>query len=228
MTFISKYIFSFVLLFGLMTFAQNDSIRLYKDRYGIRAGIDLHRLSRSFYDKNYTGIELAGDWRYNKEYYIAVELGNENKTTEDDRLTFTSKGSYIKIGVDKNFYDNWLDMDNQIYLGFRYAFSTFSQSIDGYKIYNTNQYFEENTLKDSELSYSGLTASWVEIVAGFRAETFKNLYLGFSFRINYLVTQKRPDGFDNLYIPGFNRTFSGNFGVGFNYTMTYFLPLYKK
>jgi hypothetical protein len=31
-----------------------------------------------------------------------------------------------------------------------------------------------------------------------------------------------------LYIPGFNRTYDGDFGVGFNYTVSYFIPLYKK
>ena len=34
--------------------------------------------------------------------------------------------------------------------------------------------------------------------------------------------------FDNLYIPGFNRTYEGKFGAGFNYSVSYFLPLYKK
>jgi hypothetical protein len=38
----------------------------------------------------------------------------------------------------------------------------------------------------------------------------------------------KPSGFDNLYIPGFNRTYDGSFGVGFNYTVSYFIPLYKK
>ncbi|WP_395076160.1 DUF6048 family protein, partial [Flavobacterium sp.] len=33
--------------------------------------------------------------------------------------------------------------------------------------------------------------------------------------------------FDNLYIPGFNRTYDGKFGVGWNYTISYFIPLYK-
>ena len=42
-----------------------------------------------------------------------------------------------------------------------------------------------------------------------------------------MLSQKRPDNFDNLYIPGFNRTYNGDYGAGFNYTVSYFLPLYK-
>ena len=43
-----------------------------------------------------------------------------------------------------------------------------------------------------------------------------------------LISNKQPNNFENLYIPGFNRTYNGDFGVGFNYTVSYFIPLYKK
>ncbi len=75
--------------------------------------------------------------------------------------------------------------------------------------------------------YSGLTASWIEVVGGVKAELFDNLFLGFSTRLNYLVSNKKPENFDNLFIPGFNRTYEGKFGVGFNYSLSYFIPLYK-
>ena len=66
------------------------------------------------------------------------------------------------------------------------------------------------------------------MVGGVKAKMFNNVYLGFSLRLNYLVSNKRPENFDNLYIPGFNRTYGGKFGAGFNYTLSYFIPIYKK
>ncbi|MFT7252531.1 MAG: hypothetical protein ACI9FW_002293, partial [Flavobacterium sp.] len=39
---------------------------------------------------------------------------------------------------------------------------------------------------------------------------------------------KKPNNFDNLFIPGFNRTYDGKFGTGFNYTVSYMIPIYKK
>ncbi len=224
-----KYIFSFFWLGSLVLMAQQDSTFVKTDRYGLRVGADLSRLARSFYDKNYQGLEIVGDFRISKKIYLAAEIGNENKTTEDARIIFTTKGSYLKIGGDLNFYENWLDMDNQIYLGLRYAIGTFSQQLDQYRIYQTNPYLEENQWIDSDEKWDGLTAHWAEFVLGFKAETFKNLYAGFSLRLHFLVTQSQPGGFENLYIPGFNRTYNGgNFGVGFNYTLSYFIPIIKK
>ncbi len=205
-----------------------DSIPVKTDRYGLRVGIDVFRLARGLYDKDYKGVEVVGDYRLTKKYFLAAELGNENKTTDDDRLNFTSKGSYLKVGFDYNAYENWLDMENVISIGMRYGFSTFSQDLNSFKIYNANPYFGEKPAYPSTERYSGLSASWIEVVAGIKAKVFNNVFMGFSLRLNQLVTNKKPDNFDNLYIPGFNKTYDGTFGVGFNYTVSYFIPIYKK
>lgn len=205
-----------------------DTIPVKTDRYGLRVGVDLFRLTRALYDKGYKGIELVGDYRLTKKYFLAAELGNENKTTDDVRLNFTSKGSYLKVGFDYNAYENWLDMENVISIGMRYGFSSFNQELNAYKIYNTSPYFGEKPFYPSTEKYSGLSASWIEVVAGIKAKVFNNVFVGFSLRLNQLVTNKKPDNFDNLYIPGFNKTYNGSFGVGFNYTVSYFLPIYKK
>ena len=208
---------------------ETDSIKPAKtNRYGLRVGVDLFKLTRSFYDSGYKGIELVGDYRLTKNYFIAAELGNENKTTDDTRLNSTAKGSYIKAGFDYNAYENWLDMENILSIGMRYGFSSFSQQLNTYKIYNANPYFGEVPVITSGEKYSGLSASWIEVVAGIKAKVFNNVFMGFSFQLKKLVSNKIPDNFDNLYIPGFNRTYNGDFGVGFNYTVSYFIPIYKK
>ena len=206
---------------------KKDSVAPKKERFGIRFGVDLFKLTRSFYEKDYRGIELVGDFKLTRRHYIAVELGNENKTVDDDRINFTTQGTYIKAGFDFNAYENWLGMENMIYVGLRYGVSSFSQQRNSYEIYNRDSYFGvAPEIIDGE-KFSGLSAQWIEVVAGFKAEVYKNIYLGISLRVNRLMSNKKPENFDNLYIPGFNRTYNGDFGVGFNYTVSYFLPLYK-
>jgi hypothetical protein len=119
-------------------------------------------------------------------------------------------------------------MENIISIGLRYGASTFSQELNSYKIYNANPYFGEVPILPSGDKFNGLTASWIEVVAGVKAKVINNVYLGFSLRLNKLISNDKPTNFDNLYIPGFNRTYDGDFGVGVNYTITYFIPIYKK
>ena len=225
-----RFIFSLSLVcISLLGNAQTkDTTKvMYPERYGLRLGTDLHKIARSFYEKDYRGFEVVADYRLTRRYYIAGEIGNEEKTVDDDRLNFTTKGTYFKVGFDYNSFENWLDMENMIYVGMRYGVSSFSQTRNSYKIYDPTNYYGETIITSGE-KFSGLNASWIEVIGGVKAELFNNLYLGFSLRLNYLFSNKRPENFDNLYIPGFNRTYDGKFGAGLNYTISYFIPIYKK
>ncbi len=232
---ILKYTFSISLLLASLSASSqqlSDSVStplkpVKSERYGLRVGADLYRLARTFYDDNYRGIEITADYRYNKKFFLAGELGNVDITVDDEQLNFTTSGSYFKVGFDYNAYENWLNMENMIFIGMRYGVASFSQNLNSYRIYDTSSYFEE-VIVPTDQQFSGLSAHWVEVVGGVKAELFNNFFLGFTVRLKNLVANKKPDNFDNLYIPGFNRTYDGNFGVGFNYTLSYFIPLYKK
>ena len=231
----SRFISSFLMIFTVAVMAAqeqapaaSDSVPAKLERYGIRVGADLHKLTRSFYDDDYKGLELVADYRLTKKYYLAGEIGTEDITVDDDRINFSTTGSYFKAGFDYNTYENWLDMENLIHIGLRYGVSSFSQTVNSYDIYNPNPHYGEAPTTIDGTKHSGLTASWAEIILGVKAEMFSNFYAGFSVSLKRLVTNKQPDNFDNLYIPGFGRTFDGPFGVGFNYTVSYFIPIYKK
>lgn len=232
MKYILKLNYSFLLvLLSFLGQAQEvkkvDSIKPKTERYGLRLGVDLFKLSRTFTEKDYRGLELVGDFKITRKHYLAAEIGNENKTVDDDRLNFTTKGTYIKAGFDYNAYQNWLGMHNMIYVGLRYGVSTFSQTLNTFSVYNPYPYFGASPTLVSGDKYDGLSAQWIEVVAGVKAEIVQNLYVGFSLRLNNLITNKTPENFDNLYIPGFNRTYGGKFGAGFNYTISYFVPIFK-
>ena len=226
------FLFSLIAVFSALdTKAQDkktDSIPAKTYRYGVRVGVDLSKIARTFYEKDYKGLELVGDYRLAKKYYIAGELGNEEKTVNDERLNFTTKGTFFKVGFDYNLYENWLDMENLVYIGARYGVSSFSQTLNSYKVYDRYPYFGFPQNIESGEKITGLSAQWIEVLLGVKAKVINNFYVGFSLRINKIFDNKRPENFDNLFIPGFNRTYDGTFGAGFNYTVSYFIPIYKK
>lgn len=226
----SRYFYSILfLLITSFAFAQRGADTItYKDKYGLRLGIDLSKPVRSLIDDDYRGLELLGDYRVTENFYAAAELGNEKLTYEGDNISTFSTGSYIKVGADYNAYENWQDMQNMIFVGARYAFSTFSQTLDSYTIYTPSNYYGDNFIQADEKT-SGLNASWLELVAGIKVELFSNLFLSANVQLMRRISQKTPDGFDNLMIPGFGRTYDqSNFGAGFGYSISYMIPLYKK
>ncbi|SDB32432.1 hypothetical protein SAMN03097699_0710 [Flavobacteriaceae bacterium MAR_2010_188] len=202
---------------------------VYKQSYGLRVGADLGKLARSFLDEDYSGFEIIGDYRLTKKLYIAGEIGTEEKTTASDYLDVTTSGNYFKAGIDYNFYENWLDMDNLIYGGLRVGVTSFKHSVNSFTIYNTDQYYQTPVTLTDNAEISGLSALWGELLVGIKAEIFSNLYMGLNIQFKGLISEDSPNNFENLYIPGYNRTYdSGRFGFGYGYTLSYRIPLYKK
>jgi len=215
----------------LFTFTINsqelqDTIKV-KEVYGIRVGIDISKPINSFFNNETKGLEVVGDFRITRNYYAAVELGFLDKTTNEDYINFTTKGSYIKAGFNYNAYKNWKGMNNEIYVGLRYGFSIFNQTLNSYTPNVNGTYFIPETLQPAT-EFKDLTAQWIEFVFGMKVETFNNLYLGVSVSLNKMVNTKEPENFKNLHVPGFNRVFLNNTGVGFNYTLSYLIPILKK
>ena len=232
---ILRYIISaLIAVISSKTYSQEDNGTIkdsivIEQKYGLRVGFDLGKLSRTFFDENYSGFEINTDYRLSKNLYVASEFGIEEFTTETDYLNSTSTGSFIKAGIDFNMYDNWLDMNNMIYFGFRVGTSSFKHEINSFTIYNTDHYWQTPFKTNTSLTYDDLTSIWSELLFGIKAETFSNLYLGFNVQLKGLINSSEPENFENLFIPGFNRTYdSGRFGYGFGYSLSYLIPIYKK
>ena len=234
------FIINYSLFFSSSIFSQEnnldedvlDSLNIKDNRpYTIRFGIDLSKPILSNVKQDYKGIELVGDLGFFKDLYTAIEIGTEKKTIQSENINFTSSGSYLKLGFDYNMYENWKGMSNNIYLGIRLGNSFHKQTINEYNLYSKHHYWDEVPTKEGYETgeKSGLQARWLEFVAGIKVKIISNFYLGFSFRLNRLISDIAPNNFDNLYIPGFNKkTDENNWGGGFNYTITYSIPINLK
>jgi Domain of unknown function (DUF6048) len=226
--FISIYCVSFSLWAQETNEESMDTIVTANRKYGIRLGVDMLKLVRTAIESGYSGFEIIGDVRFSKRFYAAAELGFEDRKWDKDNLVSMTNGSYIKVGADFNAYRNWLGMNNAISAGLRYGLSSFSQELISYPIYTTDTTFP-TVIRDESRKYSGLNASWVEFIFGVKTEVFNNLYLSINVQLKRLLNEKKPDNFDNLIIPGFNRTNDySEFGVGYGYSISYLIPIFRK
>lgn len=219
--------------YGLMAQDEStviiDSVQVKDQKYGLRVGIDLAKPLRTVLEDGYTGFEVMADFRIADAFFAAIELGTEEKERFEPNLNSTTTGSYFKIGADYNAYNNWVGLNNIIFVGLRYGYSTFKQELLSYGIYTTDQSFSEFELRENPQTFEGLNASWAEFIVGVKTELLNNLYLSINLQVKRRISDTKPDNFDNLYIPGFNRTYDDSvFGVGYGYTISYLIPIFKK
>ena len=221
------YIFIISILTSISIYSQEKDTLKIKTNYGLRVGIDISKPIISVIEDNHTGFEIVTDFRFSNRFYAAVEFGFSDKTTQEDYLNFSTKGTFIKAGANYNAYKNWIGMNNEIYVGVRYGISSFSQTLNSYIPNSYGTYFEAEEVSPNT-EFSNLTASWLEFVFGLKVETFKNLFLGTSVSYNKMMATKEPENFKNLFVPGFNRVFSNDAGIDFTYTVSYLIPIFNK
>jgi len=221
------------MLIGQTESNSNDTL-IKKDKLlninKIRLGFDLLKPILSSSEGDNLNYEIVGDLQLTENIYLAGEYGLVDKVIEDENINFNSSGSFLRIGFDYNMFENWIGMDNSIYIGLRYGTSSFSSKILDYNVRNKDSYFSNLVTNEFQtIEYSNLSGNWIELLLGIKVETFKNVYLGLSLRLNKLLSDKKPNNFGNLFIPGFNKVTDENtFGSGFNYTLTYSIPLKKR
>lgn len=206
--------------------SENDTIYV-KNKYGIRAGIDLSKQIRMLTEE-YSGLSLYGDIKIKERLFIVAELGNDQKTIETENINSKLSGSYIKTGFNYNLYNNLPGLNNEIYVGLRYSQSLFKNELIDYSIYNKDRFWNDQRILEYK-EFDNLKSSWIEFVVGFNSEIKNNLFMGLSLRLNRMLRQDIPENFTNLFIPGFNKvTENNNFGTGITYSIIYQIPIIKK
>tara|TARA_X000000950_G_C13826526_1_gene624279 strand:- start:776 stop:1474 length:699 start_codon:yes stop_codon:yes gene_type:complete len=219
---------SIIILFFGKNFSQTkkDSV-VVKNKYGIRIGLDFSKQIRML-TEDYKGLSIYGDVKIKERLFIVSELGSDEKELRTDNLRSKFSGNYIKAGLNYNLYNNLPALNNEIYVGFRFATSKFKSEISEYIIYNKDHFWSQDPIFDNIIN-KGLNANWVELIIGINAELVNNLFMGLSLRLNRMLNQKKPENFTNLYIPGFNKvTENNNFGTGLTYSLIYQIPIIKK
>lgn len=220
----SEYLKIFSITFGLVLFFSMQALGQSKFIVSsMRVGIDGTAIAQSIFDPSYNAFEINSDLTY-KKYILSFDYGTTNYSrefrTEARNADYANRGYYFRLGGDLNLIPNDVD-NNAIFVGLRYARSFFSERLNTMisdPVYGTLA---------QDLSNSGMTAGWFEVVGGMKVKVTKNVFFGYTFRYKFLRRRSSFQEFVPHDIPGFGRESSKN-AVGFNYHVFYQLPFKSK
>ena len=192
------FITSFIFFSFILNAQENKEIDSISDRLSskknntlaLRAGIDLFMPVLSQFDSDFQGLEIVGDLNFYKDLFLAAEIGSLKKRIQSEQINFTTNGTYIKLGLDYNLFNNWKGMKNSIFIGLRYGRSIHKHTINNYLIYITHHYWETPiTNKGYSIGErKSLSSGWIEFLFGIKTEVWNNFYLGISLRLNRILS----------------------------------------
>lgn len=190
----------------------------------INLGTDLTRFALPILDTTRIGWEVSGDFELLKDMFVGAEFGFQNTKVEKTNYTYSGNGYYTRIGVDYNFMKHVDEKSlDKMLIGLHYGFTTFNHQAENVRVPST--YYGDFT--GGAIEKNWLSANWLEVALGMRAELLANFYLGWSLRIRMKVWGENDPNLQPYYIPGFGRAY-GNNAFGFNYSLFYQIPIKKK
>lgn len=216
--YLNRIFFCLALFFSFSASGQNKFVAS-----SMRVGIDATAIGQSVFDPSLNFFEINSDMTF-KKYIFSFDFGamnyNRGFKSEARNADYFNQGQYFRLGADFNLIP--VDVDNNaIFIGLRYARSFFNEKLD-FRI--SDPVYGE---LDQKLNNSGMTAGWMEVVAGMKVKVVKNIFCGYTFRYKF---QRRRSSFQDFIpheIPGFGRERSKNV-VGFNYHIFYQIPFKEK
>jgi len=227
----SRYTFKLVMLFLIpaASFCQADkSDSVLFRKYGPRFSFDVFRVILDKVpglDTARTGFEVTADFEISKAYYLVAEYGQQKLDFSTNLFDYASEGYFFRAGIDYNFLQKKLPLNQyeMFFGGIRYCFSSYSHAA-GNILIRDNLFGVPEPIDVGPID---LWASWIEVTGGIRGEIFRNFFIGWTFRGRLMLFQKKDEVMAPYFIPGFG---SGNkrTSIGFNYYVSYKIPLYKK
>jgi hypothetical protein len=188
---------------------------------GLRIGYDVSRLALYILEPERTAFELSADMEVKLNYYITTELGMQQYRSEDSLFTYHADGFYGRIGMDYNILKKRAaNQYEMVFAGIRYGYSRLDH--DAENIYIRDNYW--NPVVQTQMETAVIHAHWIEAAAGVRAELFRNIFIGWSFRWRIMLYQTRVPEMKPIYIPGYGRGEKKSL-IGFNYYIYVRIPL---
>lgn len=161
----------------------------------IKLGVDLAAIGTSLLSDKREVYEFQADIDFHR-LYLAGSFGKASYELNEETFTYRNDGTFFRIGADVSFLK--FDPDyNTLTVGLRYARSSFDESMT---VNGTDPVFGNFT---DEQTNSGVSAQWFELTSGLRVEMFKNIYMGYTFRIKLNRKIKDASNFRSYETPGF-------------------------
>ena len=201
---------------------SKPKVLVIKDQ-GLSFGVDISPLIIRLIEKERTGFAFVGRYGFYYRWYANAELGYENAKYSNDNYSYKSNGTYLRLGVDYDIFNNEdFPTNDNIFIGLRYCYSWQSHESDYFRI--VDSYWGDY---NGSISKSSVNSHSLDALFGIRCEVVPYIYMGWSFRTRFLLASAHGDDLDPYALAGYGK-YDSKVNLGFSYTIEYQIPFNRK
>lgn len=188
---------------------------------GFTLGVNLASPVNHLFNKDRTGVSFLTRINIIDKWFFAGEVGYENVNFLKDEYSYSSNGTFIKIGAELDMLSDRRSVRDNILMGFQYGVAIQEQNSSHFTI--ENGYWGDYS---GRISSETINTHWLEISVGPRTEILKNLFIGWKVHLRASFINGGQDILKPYIVPGFGN--GGNrVNGGFSYTLEYMIPWKK-
>ncbi|WP_128330157.1 DUF6048 family protein [Apibacter sp. HY039] len=217
------YLLLISLFLGVFSYSQQptiDSTFIIPKQRQMFVGVDLFNPIASFFsDKK----NISGYISYKiKNRWLAVgELGYEKNIYKYNDWDVSAKGVFAEFGVNYILTNNYENTGEGFFIGARFAFSPYKQTINQYPVKGVNSDGQTQIISSSSLPEKNVSSGWFEGLVGAKVQLGQSpFYLDFMIRPKFLIFSNKQEGIDNLVIPGYGKN-KGNANISLFWGVSY-------
>ena len=209
-----------------------DTIPFYNGTY---VGVDIYGIGSKMLGGDFMSSEVSIGVNLKNKFIPTIEFGmGGTDTWNETGIHYKSKTApFFRIGVDYNTMAKKKEKNSYLYVGLRYAFSSFKYDVSTLPVDDPiwggsigNPSLEDDYWGGSvPFSHLGMKGSmqWFELVVGVKVRIYKNFNMGWSVRMKYKTNASTNEYANPWYVPGYGKFKSNNMGI--TYSLIYKLPL---
>jgi hypothetical protein len=157
---------------------------------------------------------LEGDYGFG-----AIQWEGTDKRATKTKSKYRSSGKYFRVGLNYNLLKDTPDK-NAAFLGVRYAMSFFDDWLTSKISYDSKGVIDNGAAVSEH--QKGVSANWLEAVAGVKVKVWRFLYVGGTVRYKFWLGMDRADRCRPYDILGWGLNEEQRFG--FSYYLSVRIP----
>ncbi|MBT1702624.1 DUF6048 family protein [Chryseosolibacter indicus] len=199
-----------------------DTAAIKKSKFlptGLRIGTDLISIVKSQTQDDFSGWEINADVDLYR-YLFEVDYGKSSRSYPGDSSAYSNDGNFWRIGLDANFLTRDEDR-NVFFIGLRYGRARYSEQMS---IIPRDENWGDG--QRHTFSNNDLTAHWMELNGGLKVKIWEYVWLGFTGRLKFGLSENTSNPMLTHEVPGYGRTDRDTYW-GFNYYVFFRIPFRK-
>lgn len=198
---------------------RTDTVAFYQ---GVAVGIEVAGVASHLLGSDILNSEVQLQANFKNRFLPVMEVGYGKADTQNDgtNLHYYTAAPYFRVGMDYNVFHKKPYLPGYLYVGLRYAATSFKYDIDGPTMTDPNY----GGAYEVPFSYAGQKSSahWLEAAVGIKVKIYKSFCMGWCVRYKKRLSVTEHENSTPWYVPGFGKNAGTSFNVTYN--LIYNLP----